>query len=334
MTKKYIIFSCLICVLYKFKALTAYSQQDAQFSQYIYNQLFFNPAFAGVQGNMQTSFFYRNQWLGYNPTFDPAGGNPVTQTFSLHTALKRLKSGVGLHIVNDKLGALSNFEIQLSLSHHIKVKTDAKISIGVRTGLYSKTIDFNALRAVDENDPLILGGKEAQMVPDMAVGIYYQSPTLFGGFMTNHLLPTEFDFGTNATGTPVVLQPLSLASYLVAGYNYALSPTWQITPSTILKTNLNNWATFSFETSVLATYSQKFWGGLSYRHQDAVILIIGTDIPNGKHTIRIGYSFDYVVFGKTAKQRTSHELSVTYLIPVKDPIPPAIIRTPRFRHTY
>ena len=118
-----------------FLSFEGWAQQDPQFSQYMFNSFYYNPAFAGSEGVTKITGLFRSQWLGYSPTYGD-GGAPTTQIFSIHTPVPKLKGGVGGYVVNDKLGPLNNFEAQLSYAYAINVK-DAKLSFGLRAGALS-----------------------------------------------------------------------------------------------------------------------------------------------------------------------------------------------------
>lgn len=308
--------------------LCAFAQQDAQFTQYMFNQQFLNPAFVGIEKETQISFIHRSQWVGYNPSFD-TGNSPSTQVLSANTWLPGFNSGIGIHAVNDRLGPVNNQEIQLSYAYQINVGSEGTLALGVRGGLYVHSIDFTLFRALDEGDLLIPDnlGKQSISQADMAAGIYYNSPTFFSGIAVNHLLPTKFDFGIEGLDNSLVY-----SANLLLGFHYDLSNILSVTPSVLVKAPVENIETFSFDASAIATYDERFWAGLAYRYQDAATVMVGAYIPLGDNTLNVGYAFDYVVGGQEAKQPTSHEITVSYAIPVFDPstLPP--VRTPRFRY--
>ena len=310
-------FSLLICASCLFFWNTAKGQQDAQFTQFMFNQLFFNPGYAGIAGNTQISFIYRQQWAAYNPSFDD-GGAPSTQVLSFNTAFPKFNSGLGVHIVSDRLGPLTNLEMQLSYAYHVKVSDKAKLSLGLRGGVYSKIVDYDKYNPRERPDDLIgEEGFDANTKPDFAVGVYYQSDKLFAGLSTNHITQSEFNLaGFNQS-------PLARSYYLMGGYNFALGRdgNWILTPNFLVK--VADFKEYSFDVGGLVTYDNKFWVGSSFRNEESVNMLIGANIPSlprnkakQTRTLRISYSFDYVFAGQTAKQPTSHEVVLSYLIPV------------------
>ncbi len=296
-------------------------QQDPHFSQYMFNDLYNNPAYSGVMGVTNLSLLYRSQWLGYSGTYDE-GGAPTSFLASFNTPIFRLRSGAGFYFVNDVIGPQNNIQFMGSYAYHLGVG-NGKLSFGVRAGVYGQSIDFNKYRPVNPDDPLLLNGKESQYRPDMGVGIYYKAEKYFGGVSLNHILKSEFDFGSdslkNALANNVIIN---------GGYRYELNYDVILTPSILIKTDF---VSYSFDISVLATYREKFWGGLSYRQSEAVIALMGVNLLKDK-SLKLGYSLDYIIQAQKAKQATSHEILMSYNMPAVTGGGKKIIRTPRFRH--
>ncbi|WP_338761104.1 type IX secretion system membrane protein PorP/SprF [Bernardetia sp. ABR2-2B] len=314
------------CAIF-FISNTILAQQDAQFSQYMFNSLYFNPATAGSDASYTTmGVFHRSQWINYSPTFDD-GGAPSSQVGFVSMPLNSINSGVGLHFANDRIGPLSSTEVQISYAYHFNLKNKDRISFGLRGGMYNQRIDFSQYRPNQENDPNIPStGVENQFQPDLAVGLYYQSVKgYYVGVSTNHLLQSTFDYSTGINITS--LQP---HVYLMGGSSFDISPSLMLQPSAILKFTSG---ALSYEGSVLLNYNETYFGGLSARASnalDAGIFILGVNMLENKD-LRITYSLDLVTSGRDAKQPTSHEISIGYRLPSPKPKVLPTIRTPRFR---
>jgi type IX secretion system PorP/SprF family membrane protein len=298
-----------------------FGQQDPQFSQYMFNDLFNNPAYSGVMGMTNLSVTYRSQWLGYSGTYDE-GGAPSTFLASFNTPIFRIRSGAGFYFVNDVIGPQNNIQFMGSYAYHLGVG-NGKLSLGVRAGIFGQSIDFTQYRAVNPDDPLLLNGKESQYRPDMGVGIYYKAEKYFAGVSLNHILETQFDFNSDSLKN-------ALANNLVinGGYVYELNYDIILTPTLLVKTDF---VSYSFDISVIGTYREKFWGGLSYRQSEAIVALMGVNLLKDK-SLRLGYSLDYVIQAQKAKQATSHELLLSYNMPAVTGGGKKVIRTPRFRH--
>ena len=298
-----------------------FSQQDAHFSQYMHNELYNNPAYSGVMSVTNLSLIYRSQWLGYNGTFDD-GGAPSSFLASFNTPIFKLRSGAGFYFVNDVIGPQNNIQFMASYAYHLGVG-NGKLSLGLRAGIYGQSIDFTKYRPVDPNDPLILNGKESQYRPDMGVGIFYKAEKYHAGVSLNHILKTQFDFNSDSLKNALVNTMI-----LTGGYRYEVNYDIILTPTLLVKTDF---VSYSFDISVLATYREKFWGGLSYRQSEAVVALLGVNLLKDK-SLKLGYSLDYVIQAQKAKQATSHELLLSYNMAAVTGGGKKVIRTPRFRH--
>jgi type IX secretion system PorP/SprF family membrane protein len=311
----------LVLLFAAFLSLEAAAQQDPQFTQYMFNSFYYNPAFAGSEGSTKITGMHRSQWLGYSPTYGD-GGAPTTELISVNTPLPRLKSGVGGYVVQDKLGPLTNYEITGSYAHFWTVK-DAKFSLGVRAGMYSQTVNFDMYRATDQNDPLLAGksGTESQMRPDFALGALYRKDKYYVGVGINHLNEASFDFGLTQNNQ------LKRHLYVTGSYFYDLNFDVRLQFVTLVKSDLTK---TTFDVGGIAYFKDQMWGGLSFRQSEAAILILGYSLLKDK-SLKLGYSLDYIVKDQQAKQPTSHELMLSYNLPVnasgKKPI-----KTPRFNY--
>lgn len=299
----------------------SFGQQDGAFAQYMFNNLYNNPAYSGVEGVSKLTLLHRSQWLGYQGTVDE-GGAPTTTLFTFSAPILRFRSGVGFFVEDDRLGPLNNLNIQASYAYHLVIG-EAKMSFGLRGGIFSQTINFDEYRPVDPGDPLIGSGKETQFRPDASVGVYYQAEKYFGGVALNHITNAEFDMGSDSLRNPLV-------NHLNAtgGYHYQLNYDVVLTPSFFFITDFNS---FHFDISVIGTYREKFWGGLSYRNSESATALLGFSFLED-NALSIGYAFDYVLFAQEAKQPTSHEIQLSYKLPVVTGGGKPVQRTPRFRH--
>ncbi len=302
-------------------SLGAHAQQSAQFSQYMFNTLFYNPAYAGVEGVTTFTAFHRTQWAGYQPTNGDLAGGISTQVISLNTPILGLRSGFGVHVVNDRIGPLTNQEAQLSFAYHLGVG-NGKLSLGIRAGAFSQTIDFDEYLWVDQLDPLRQAGKDSQMRPDFSAGIFYRARQYYGGISFQHLLDTQFSFGIDTLNNP-----LEKLMVVTGGFDYEPTYKVRLTPSFLVQSDLN---TFSFDVGILATYDDTMWAGLSYRQQEALVGMVGYSFFKEK-SLKLGYAFDYTIIAQEAKATASHEIMLRYSLPFASQSNKKIVRTPRFR---
>lgn len=317
MLRKALYFLILLCSVNKVLA-----QQDAQFSQYMFNNLYLTPAYAGVDGVTRLTAFHRSQWLGYQSSFDD-GGAPATQMISFNTPIYKIKSGFGAYVLNDNLGPQNNLEVQASYAYHLGIK-DSKLTFGVKVGMYSMTFDYDQYRFIHEGDPLLAGktGEESQIRPDMAFGMFYRSEKYYIGAGFNHLLKSEFDFG--------VTQRNALENHInfTAGYYYEVSFDLKVLFSTLIKSDFNK---TTIDGSAIGHYKDTMWGGIAIRQSEAANLLIGYSLLKDK-SLKLGSAIDFVVINREAKENFSLEFMLIYELPINPGSGKKVVRTPRYRH--
>ncbi len=302
---------------------SSYAQQDAHFTQYMFNQLYFNPAAAGVEQGFRGGLLYRNQWTGYKGLND-AGGAPQNILFTGSVPILEANTGIGLVVLNDQIGAYNDLQVNLNAAYHFKLGA-GKLSAGIRAGLYNRFIQQGKYRVNDQNDPVYraLDAGGSQIVPDLGFGLNYTSDKFFAGLSTSHLLEPKFEFSTDSNDAT---QTMNRHFYVMGGYNFDLSPDIVLTPSMNLKYDSK---VFQYELSAIARFNNQFLGGLAYRQGDALSAIIGVTALQNR--LRITYSLDYTIPSSEAKRPTSHEFMASYFIPMTMKGPKPIIRTPRYR---
>lgn len=299
----------------------AVAQQDPEFTQFMDNKMYYNPAYAGVEGITRLSLMIRSKWTGYTGTFDE-GGAPTSEVLTMSAPIYKLNSGFGVYIINDHLGTLNNLALQGSYAYHVAVK-DAKLSFGINAGFYSQSIDFDQYRPNDPGDPLIQQGKQTQFRPDMGAGVFYQAKKLYGSISVAHLLNPSFNFGSDE-----LRNSLEQTLYIMAGYHYDITYNLELTPSLLVQSDFNK---YLINLGAIVTYNKKFWGGVTYKYLESASVIVGMSLLKS-NALQIGYGFDYVVHDQQAKKATSNEIRLSYALPINPFGSRKVVRTPRFRH--
>lgn len=302
--------------------VSAHAQQDAQFSQYMFNSLYLTPAYAGVEGVTQLTAIHRSQWAGYQSSFND-GGAPTTQLVSFNSPIYKLRSGFGTYIVNDKLGPQNNLEAQAIYAYHLGLK-EGKLSFGIKAGIFSQAINYDQYRAIHRDDPLLEGktGKESQVRPDLGFGVYYRAEKYYVGAGINHLTRAEFDFNVNDSRNA-----LENHLNLTGGYYHEVNFDLTLSISGLVKTDFKE---YSFDLGIIATMKDKMWGGLAFRQSEAANVLLGYSFLKD-NSLRLGYAIDVVVIDQDAKENFSHEVLLTYQLPVYT-TGKKVVRTPRYRH--
>jgi len=299
----------------------AFAQQDPLFTQYMFNNLYMTPAYAGVDGVTHFSAIHRSQWLGYQSSFGD-GGAPTTQMVTFNTPINKLNSGAGAYILNDKLGPQNNLEAQVMYAYHLGIK-DTKLSFGIKAGIYSQTIDGSHYRYVDSNDPLISEGKESQVRPDLGMGVFYRAEKYYLGVGVNHLLRSQFNFGLDSVRG-------ALANHInfTGGYFYEVSFDLKVQFSTAVRTDLNK---TQVDLAGIAYVKDTMWGGVAFRQSEAASLLLGYALLKDK-SLKLGTGIDFIVKDRAAKETFSLEFMISYDLPVVVNSGKKVVRTPRYRH--
>lgn len=306
-------------------ALTAFGQQDPQFSFFPFAPTFYNPAAAGSEGLTRVQLIYRTQWAGYQ-TSGGANGAPTTQLLTANLPLTRINSGVGIYAFNDAIGPQSNQSVQVAYAYRLPLKSGT-LSVGLQGGVYNKSIDYSDVIVRDIGDPLIGTGKVSQLQPDVSAGIHYNTVDYWVGVSLFHLNAASYKLGT-AQG----INPLSRTAYLSAGYRLGVSYALDVQPSILYKYSTEpSPQASSLDINLLATYNSQYFGGVSYRTGEAFTVMAGTNLL-ASNALRLGLAYDFTIAGVAAKRPASYEVLLSYALPAPSTNKKPIIRTPRFRY--
>ena len=302
-------------------SVSAFAQQDPLFTQYMFNNLYMTPAYAGVDGVTRITAVHRQQWLGYQSSFGD-GGAPTTQMVTFNTPIYKLRSGFGAYVVNDRLGPVNNLEAQMMYAYHLGIK-ETKLSFAVKLGIYSQTIDGSKYRAIQNPDPLITEGKESQVRPDLGAGVFYRAEKYYAGIGFNHLLRSEFDFGQDSTRG-------ALENHInfTGGYFYEVSFDLKLQFTAAVRTDLNK---TQIDVAGIAHIKDTMYGGLAFRQSEAASLLLGYSLLKDK-SLKLGAAVDFIVKDQAAKENFSLEFMLSYDLPVVVNSGKKVVRTPRYRH--
>ncbi|GAB3259933.1 hypothetical protein GCM10027347_23890 [Larkinella harenae] len=319
--KFYVILLIVACMLTT--PFAKAQNQDPQFSSYMFNPVYYNPAAVGSEGVARFQLVHRTQYTGYQSNFDE-GGAFNTQLFSFNMPLSKFRSGIGLYALNESVGPQGFQKIQLAYAFRLALK-NGTLSIGAEGGLHNYSVNYDWFRPNDPGDPLIQNGRVNQMQPDFGAGLYYNTDTYYVGASMKHLTQPDFRLGSD-----VNVNALYRTAYLTAGYRYAWNELIDFMPSAIYKFNTSG-AYSSLELNLMAMYDKRHWVGLGYRQGDAISANAGVSLLRN-NALRFGYFFDFIVGNRGAKSPTSHEILLSYSLPEPRSGRKPIIRTPRFRY--
>ena len=189
--------------------MQAFGQQDAQYTQFMFNKLSYNPGYAGSSGSPCLTALYRNQWVGLE-------GAPKTQILSFHTPFRNERVGAGLTIVNDEIGPTQATSFTLSYAYRIKTKK-GHLALGLQGVLRNYRMKWEEANPIHREDGLILDASESKLLPNGGFGIYYQTPTYYVGLSVPHLVSGDISLLGNEYGISVITATEVIHAYLMGG---------------------------------------------------------------------------------------------------------------------
>lgn len=301
-----------------------FGQQDPQFTQFMFDRLSVNPGSAGSQDAICATLLGRKQWSGFT-------GQPNTALLNLSGAIESIKSGIGATVYLDEIGPQTTTLARLSYAYHLKLGGSTKLGLGAAVGVISSHVNYkwvaydynaNGLSGIGTGigDPGIPEGSQSATTFDASFGAYLYNPKYYAGISAVHL--NEGDL------SDMNIQ-VARHLYVMAGYNFDLTPNLVLTPHVLAKTDL---ASTQLDVNATVMYANTFWLGVSYRLEDAIAPMAGYnyEFPGGNSALRIGYSYDITTSELNKYSSGSHELMVSYCLKIAKPLPKRIYKNPRF----
>ena len=272
-----------------------HSQQSALYSQYMFNGLVLNPAYAGSQESMSVSALFRKQWTGLD-------GNPSTQTLAAHTPLNNRKIALGLVMLNDNIGVAQQTGADLIYAYRISFSETRKLSLGLQAGYARLSAQYNNLNIKDPNDPSFASSAAVIDRLYFGTGIYYSSKRFYAGLSAPHANSVTLGktFSTDENSQ-------SRNYFLTSGYVFTLSPSFKLKPSTLIKAT-DGWST-QVDINCMLLYEDVFWIGVSYRTFTALSFMAKVQLTN---QLSVGYAYDNALGSLDVKTGGGHEFMLTY----------------------
>lgn len=276
------------------------AQQDAQYTQYMYNTIVVNPAYAGSRQSMSIFALHRNQWVGVD-------GAPVTNSFSVNTPLSESKVGLGLSIVNDQIGISTENNIAADFSYTIPASEKYKLSFGLKASANLLSLDFSKLNYQPGDPNQYQDNIDNKFSPNIGVGFYLHSDNSYIGISAPNLIETEhFDKSATSSSTSHVATE-KINYYLIAGYVFDLNPSLKLKPS--LQTKYVQGAPLQVDLSANFLMNEKFVAGLAYRWNAAMSVMVGFQASDSWF---FGYSYDFDTTEFAEYNSGSHEIFLRF----------------------
>jgi type IX secretion system PorP/SprF family membrane protein len=276
--------------------MVSYSQQDAQYTQYMYNTINVNPAYAGSRGVMSIFGLHRTQWVGLD-------GAPVTNAFSVNSPIENTNLGVGLSFVNDRIGPTVENTISTDVSYTIPVSETYKLSFGIKgtANLFSFDRDKLNIPSQSQGDPL-LQSLSNNFSPNVGAGAYFHSDKSYLGLSVPNFFQTK-----RYNDNDYAVYKERMNAYLIGGYVFDLSPNLKFKPAFLGK--MVQGAPLQLDVSGNFLINDKFVLGAAWRWSAAASLMAGFQVSDGLY---IGYGYDLDTTKLAHYNSGSHEIFLRY----------------------
>jgi type IX secretion system PorP/SprF family membrane protein len=302
-------------------SLSGYSQQNAPFSQYIFNMMLINPAYVGTKQLININATYSTQWTGFK-------GAPSTQTVSAEGGLNE-HMGLGIHFLNDRIGAQYQQGLFASYSYILKFNERWRLSLGIAAGLSNFTLDGTKLVIDNPDDPAIPKTKVSTVRFDSKAGLFLYSHRFYFGFSVTDL------FADVVASKDLLIAKQVRHYYITSGYVFDAGKSLKIKPSLLFREDFN--APTNVDLNCFFLIKERFWLGATVRfgsnifknpsienlrHRDAMVFMTEWNITR---SLRIGYAYTMTL--SALKSWSGHEIEVGYTFPKKADTK---MRTPRY----
>lgn len=277
-----------------FTTIAGYAQQDAQFTQYMYNTININPAYAGSRGAMSIFALHRDQWVGLE-------GAPKTNTVSVNTPINNSNVGIGLSLVNDKIGPTNENQFSADVSYTIPTSDTWKLSFGIKATADIFNLDVSKLNPADQGDPQFQN-LDSDFSPNIGAGVYWHSDKAYVGLSVPNFIETNRYDANN-----VAIYKDKINYYLMAGYVFDLSSELKFKPAALTK--MVEGAPLQVDVSANFMFFEKLTLGVAYRWSASISAMAGFQISDALY---IGYGYDNETTNLKNYNSGSHEIFLRY----------------------
>ncbi|MFN3875032.1 MAG: type IX secretion system membrane protein PorP/SprF [Flavobacteriales bacterium] len=275
-------------------ALAASAQQEVMVSQYMFNGLFLNPAYAGSHGYASSSLLHRQQWLQVE-------GAPRTSMLAIDAPAWGDRMGLGFSLVHDQIGISRDIDFSGHYAYRMRVGKRSRLALGLRAGLSVYSARISELRYWDANDPLYQQDIVNQPVGKFGFGLYWHDARSYVGISVPTIYAAD---GRITMDAPDALRHYFTQHYYVhAGRVFLLGEDFDIKPSTMIKYTKN--APIEADVNCNVLYRERIWAGIGYRTGDALVAMLEYQVTP---QLRVGYAYDMTMSKLRTYTTGSHEV--------------------------
>ena len=284
------------------------AQQLPLYSQYMFNTLEINPAYAGFKQSMQFTSVFRKQFNGIKTA-------PQTAMISGDMPIGETRLGIGLKIVDDRISVIQNLGAQISMSYRIE-GDNSNLSFGLQAGALNNKTDFSQLNITSAGDPVFAQNLNA-MAANFGTGVYFNTDKFYAGLSSPNLVRTHLRKTDVALSEYMVKQDMHL--YLNAGYLITVNDNFVLKPSFLLRGVKG--IPLNYDINANLFFREIMSGGISYRSHSALVGLLDFRLLP---TLRLGYAYDYNLGRLSNFSKATHEVILRFHIPFdKDELMPS-----------
>lgn len=284
------------------------AQYDPMFTQYMFNEMFINPAYAGSKEALAINALHRQQWVGFE-------GRPVTTTVSLHGPLANNKMGIGLSLLNEKIadGKLRRNLAYLTYAYRIKTGEKGHLAFGLMGGVHVQSNNYAELQTTDLNDVRFSANTGNVLTPNFGAGIYYSTQKFYAGISLPRMVADNLSITSGGDVLKnTAIDPSKFHYYFTMGRVFEAGADLKLKPQIMVKAVKN--APAEIDVNLNALIMEKLWIGASYRSKADMSFIAGLQI---NPQFLISYSYDYSLSKIRDFSSGSHEIGLGYVFGFK-----------------
>lgn len=273
----------VLLLFLSFHSNEAFSQQDAQYTQYMYNTLSINPAYAGQRGGLSVLGLHRSQWVGLP-------GAPRTQTASIHSPVgESERVGLGLNIVQDDIFITSETYVDVAFSYSVPMTDRGNLSFGLKGGVHLLDVNYSEASAFQAGDNLLESDIDNRFSPQVGAGLFYSTDKFYAGLSVPNLLETDHFDDSQSIGDPnaTFLATERINYYATTGYVFDITSDFKLKPATLVKWVAG--APLQVDLTANALLYDKLTLGVAYRWSAAFSGLVGFQITDG---LLLGFAYD------------------------------------------
>jgi type IX secretion system PorP/SprF family membrane protein len=273
---------------------SVYSQQEAQYSQYMYNTISVNPAYAGSRNVLSVLALHRSQWVGFE-------GAPTTSTFSINSPIPETNLGLGISAISDRIGPTEQNTLSGDISYTIRLNENVNLSFGIKGTLSFFSFDQFKVTPFQANDPK-WRSVSSSLSPNLGVGTFLHSEKYYLGLSIPNIMESNF-----YNDIDLAINSQRMNYYLIGGYVFDVSKWIKFKPAVVSK--IVSGAPIQLDLSANTLFMNKFVLGAAYRWDAAVSGLAGFQLNDA---LFIGYSYDFDTTSLSRFNYGSHEVFIRY----------------------